>query len=437
MNIIIPMAGEGSRFTKYGFSTNKYLLPVDIKKTKMIEKAILTLNIPVNSNFIFILREENGENKQLRNYLKELCNTHQYTCDILSVNYLTEGPASTAYLAKKFINNDLPLIISNSDQILDWDYTNFMDIASVYDGAVLTYIPNYKLVMGATDKHSFVRFDDTTKKPVEFVEKTVLSNEALVGVHYYKTGQYFIKGAEYLFENNIRAPNGEFYLSYTYQALLNLGYDIGTYRLSNKEHFYPVGEPDDYFNYYNSTSTFFNTHISNYNILNNYNFFQIKYNKQGDSITLSNSLFIPFNSQNEVYITGESMEYSFLENTYYLHVPDVVLDDKYSKPELVQLNKYIRGWLIGDFEPNIKRTTNYEIGILNHKQNEKWGFHYHEKTTELNILLSGEMIINNIQIKKYTIFIFEKNMISCPLFLTDCVVLCIKIPSFPNDKTII
>ena len=72
MNVLIPMAGLGSRFTKYGFSTNKYLLPIDINKTKMIEKAILTLNIPKYSNFIFILREENEKDYSLRLYLNEL-----------------------------------------------------------------------------------------------------------------------------------------------------------------------------------------------------------------------------------------------------------------------------------------------------------------------------------------------------------------------------
>jgi len=60
LNVVIPMAGLGSRFIKYGFKENKYLLPINSKLTKMIEKAILTLNVPYNSNFIFILREEHN-----------------------------------------------------------------------------------------------------------------------------------------------------------------------------------------------------------------------------------------------------------------------------------------------------------------------------------------------------------------------------------------
>jgi len=427
------MAGLGSRFTTYGFSTNKYLLPVNIEKTKMIEKAILTLNIPTGSQFIFILREENGEDTELRNYLRKLCSTYSYQFIILSVNHLTEGPAATAYIAKEYINNEIPLIISNSDQILDWNFDSFMNTSDKYDGSVLTYTPNYDLIIGNRDKHSFVRFDEDTKKPVEFVEKTVISKEALVGVHYYKQGVFFIKSAEYLFENNIRAPNGEFYLSYTYQALLNMGYNIGAHCLSDSEHFYPVGEPEDYFTYYNSTNKFFMTNIENYNRINETNLYNISTGKKNETILIDNSLIILLNENPSCFISGNSLEYTFLKDTYYLQVPEINID-QYKE---VDINQYIRGWIIGDFEPSIKRTTHFEIAVLHHKQGEKWGFHYHSQAIEYNILLSGKMMINNISIEQNSIFIFEQNMISCPVFLEDCIVLCIKIPSIPTDKYII
>jgi dTDP-glucose pyrophosphorylase/mannose-6-phosphate isomerase-like protein (cupin superfamily) len=428
MNIIIPMAGLGSRFVKYGFSTNKYLLPVDISGTKMIEKAILTLNVPECSQFIFILREENGEDRELRLYLSELCRIHSYGCVILSVDHITEGPACTAYLAKDFINNDIPLIISNSDQVLDWNFDMFMNDSIGFDGSVLTYTPPYDFVLGAVDKHSFVRFDENTGKPVEFVEKTAISRDALIGVHYYSKGSLFLKAAEYIFENNIRAPNGEFYLSYTYQALLYMGYSVGTHRLSLDEHFYPVGEPEDYFNYYNLTGQFFQTNIKNYNVLNSYDFFNISYGLKGKKIYLVSSLFIPFDEPTNIMVGGE---YIFQKDMYYIEVFGI------DESKSININEYVRGWLIGDFEPCIKKTTNYEIGVLRHKQGEKWDFHYHKDVREINILLSGEMVINNVSVKKDTIFIFEKGMISCPLFFTDCVVLCIKVPSVPGDKLII
>lgn len=429
MNVIIPMAGLGSRFSNYGFSINKYLLPVDINKIKMIEKAILTLNIPKSSQFIFILREETGADIDLRNYLSNLCQEHSYNCIILSVNYLTEGPTSTAYLAKEYVNNDLPLIISNSDQILDWDFKVFIKKVEKYDGAVLTYTPDYELIIGAYDKHSFVRFDENTENPVEFIEKTVISNQALVGVHYYKKGSYFVKSAENLFTNDIRAPNGEFYLSYTYQALLDMGYSIGTHCLSDKENFYPVGEPDDYFKYYNSTASFFHTDISNDLVLDEYDFFSISYGKKGETCKMENVLFIPFTGGRECFVLNE---YTFDQDTYYLQVFDII-----HQFGIVDITQYTRGWLIGDFEPSIKKTKEYEIGLLKHYKDEKWQFHFHAESREINILVSGEMILNNIRLFSGTIFIFEKNMIACPIFLTDCIIICIKVPSIPSDKYII
>ena len=207
-----------------------------------------------------------------------------------AIKKLTEGPVCTSYLAKKFVNNDIPLIISNSDQILDWNVDAFLEKSMKYDGCVLTYNPNYELVIGATDKHSFVKFDKDGV-PIEFVEKTVISDEALVGVHFYKKGSYFIESAEYLFDNNIRAPNGEFYLSYTYQALLNMKYSVGTHLLSKNEKFYPVGEPIDYFNYYNRTGPIF---ILQKYIIDN-PFFGIFYGNKDDIIEMNSELIIIIN----------------------------------------------------------------------------------------------------------------------------------------------
>ena len=118
MNVLIPMAGIGKRFADYGFKINKYLLPVAKDLTPMIDRAITTLQINTQCRYIFILREESGEETGIRELLKGICKRLQSECVILSVSSLTEGPASSAYIAKEYINNDAPLIISNSDQIL-------------------------------------------------------------------------------------------------------------------------------------------------------------------------------------------------------------------------------------------------------------------------------------------------------------------------------
>jgi len=444
LNVVIPMAGLGSRFVDYGFKENKYLLPVDKYLTKMIEKAVLTLNIKEpNTRFIFILREENNIiNIELRNYLTQLCINNNYDCVILSVPSLTEGPASTCYEAIHFINNDVPLIISNSDQILDWNFDHFYECCKKYDGCVLTYKPDYELIIGNKDKHSFVRFNNDI--PVEFVEKKIISQEALVGTHYYKQGKYFIEAYDYLFENNIRAPNGEFYLSYTYQAMINIGgYNIGTHKLKNDEFFYPVGEPIDYFSYYNKTANLKIMELNHYETINNYSqHFKIQYNQKNENIIVDNELIIVIkgniydntnNSTNIIFLSGPNKILTFNEDTYFLRVFNVFSQNY----DIVNIYNYLRGWIIGDFLPSIKKINNFEVGLLSHQKNELWDFHYHKQSIEINILIEGIININNNIIKKNQIFIFDKNIISCPLFLENCKLICIKIPSVPNDKHII
>jgi len=93
-----------------------------------------------------------------------------------------------------------------------------------------------------------------------------------------------------------------------------------------------------------------------------------------------------------------------------------------------------RGWLIGDFEPSILRTKDFEVGILTHKKGELWSAHLHKESEEYNLLLDGKMEINGVLIEPGTIFIIEKNEISKPEFLEDCRVLVVKVPSLPGDK---
>ncbi len=435
MNIIIPMAGLGSRFTKYGFTENKYLLPIDINLTKMIEKAILSLNaVKFSTKFIFIMRKYEGfDTEKISKYLIKICNDNNYLHEIIYIDYLTEGPASTAYLAKNLIDNDVPLIISNSDQVLDWNFNSFIEQSIKYDGCVLTYKPNYKLNIGDIDKHSFVSKDEYGM-PNNFTEKIVISDEALVGVHYYKKGSYFIKAYEEMYKKNIRAPNNEFYLSLTYKLMLELGYTVGTYLIDNvNEIFYPVGEPEDYFNYYNKKCPIIIEKIENHKNLNIKNdYFSISLINKDTIYNENNTLCIflkgKINSDKYLFI-NENI--NIILDSYFLVIKENIILNS------IDINNYIRGWLIGDFEPNIIKTKDYEIALLTHKKNEMWKYHYHMEADEINILIKGSMIINNIKINQGHIFIIKKNIIACPIFLEDCKILCVKIPSRPKDKYII
>lgn len=93
-----------------------------------------------------------------------------------------------------------------------------------------------------------------------------------------------------------------------------------------------------------------------------------------------------------------------------------------------------RGWFIGDFEPSVLRTCNFEVGVLTHKKDEVWPKHYHALSTEYNLLLEGSMTVQGEKIYPGDIFIFEPMEIADPVFHEDCRVLCVKVPSRPGDK---
>lgn len=98
------------------------------------------------------------------------------------------------------------------------------------------------------------------------------------------------------------------------------------------------------------------------------------------------------------------------------------------------LSNMFRGWFVGNFSPSIYRTDQFEVGILFHPKGEKWPKHYHKEAVEINVLISGSMILNGKHLCSGNIFLIEKNEIAEPEFLEDCTIVCVKSPSIPGDK---
>ena len=102
--------------------------------------------------------------------------------------------------------------------------------------------------------------------------------------------------------------------------------------------------------------------------------------------------------------------------------------------KISSLNDTVRGWFIGNFNPSVYKTEDFEVGILFHPKGEKWPKHYHKEAIEINVLITGKMIINGELLSSGNIFLIEKNEIADPEFLEDCTIVCVKSPSIPGDK---
>lgn len=226
-NILIPMAGAGSRFLVAGYTFPKPLIEVNGKP--MIQVVVENLNI--KGKYIYIVRKEHYKKYNL-NYLLNLLTPN---CEIIVVDHLTEGAASTTLLAKEYINNDKHLLIANSDQFIEWNSERFyysVEDEGV-DGGILTFENSHP-------KWSYAKLDENGYV-TNIQEKKPISKHATVGIYYWNKGSEYVKYAEQMIIKDIRV-NGEFYVAPVYNEFINDGGKIKTY---NIDKMWGLGTPED------------------------------------------------------------------------------------------------------------------------------------------------------------------------------------------------
>lgn len=227
MNVLIPMAGAGSRFQQAGYTFPKPLIDVDGKP--MIQVVVDNLNI--DATFIYVVQKEHRSKYNL----DTLLNLITPNCKIVEVDGITEGAACTTLLAKEFINNDNALVMANSDQFVEWDSNEFMYkmIEQKVDGGIVTFKATHP-------KWSFAKVDESGYV-TEVAEKNPISDIATVGIYYWTRGSDYVKYAEQMISKNIRT-NNEFYTCPTFNEAIEDGKKIKTF---NIEKMWGIGTPED------------------------------------------------------------------------------------------------------------------------------------------------------------------------------------------------
>lgn len=227
MNVLIPMAGAGSRFASAGYTFPKPLIEVNGKP--MIQVVVENLN--VDAHFIFMVQREHYEKYNL----KQLLNLIAPECDIVQVDGLTEGAACTTLLAKELINNDEPLLMANSDQFVEWNSNEvlYAFTADDIDGGIVSFKATHpKWSFAKVGSDGFVS---------EVAEKNPISDDATVGIYYWKKGSDYVKYAEQMIRKNIRT-NNEFYVAPTFNEAIGDGKKI---RLKQIDKMWGIGTPSD------------------------------------------------------------------------------------------------------------------------------------------------------------------------------------------------
>ena len=227
LNVLIPMAGAGSRFEKAGYTFPKPL--IDVNGKPMIQVVVDNLNL--DANFIYVVQKSHREKYNL----DTLLNLITPNCTIIEVDGITEGAACTALMAKDLINNDNPLFFANSDQYVEWNSNEFMYKMQEtnFDGGIVTFKSTHP-------KWSFVKLDENNFASM-VAEKNPISDLATVGYYFWKSGADFVKYAEQMINNNIRV-NNEFYVCPVFNEAINDGKKIITFNASKM---WGIGTPED------------------------------------------------------------------------------------------------------------------------------------------------------------------------------------------------
>ena len=230
LNIVIPMAGHGSRFSNAGYAKPKPF--IEFLGKPMIQHVLENLTID-GARFILLMREDHIA--AMPDEIAQL--TEQFPCEIITLDRVTEGAACTVLFARKYIDNDTPLLIANSDQIVDISIAAFVKNAQDrnLDGSILCFEDDHP-------KWSYARLDDA-QMVAEVKEKEAISSHATVGIYYFSKGKEFVSNAFDMIIRNDRSSN-EFYVCPVYNYAIKSGSKIGIYNIESSQ-MHGTGTPDD------------------------------------------------------------------------------------------------------------------------------------------------------------------------------------------------
>jgi NDP-sugar pyrophosphorylase family protein len=232
VNVVIPAAGEGSRFAKAGWLAPKPA--IDLNGKPMLAHVVENFR-PSNANVTIIVR------KEVRESISELNGFNG--CSFVELNSLTEGTASTILHCREYINNNAPLLIANSDQLVDFDVNTFIQDCSdrSLDGSILVFRDKHK-----DPKWSFAKLKEDGLV-TEVAEKKPISDLATVGIYLFSRGSDFVASAIDMIVNNERV-NNEFYTCPVYNYMIRNGAKIGVFEV-DQNHMHGLGTPNDFQSY--------------------------------------------------------------------------------------------------------------------------------------------------------------------------------------------
>ncbi len=232
INIVIPMAGAGSRFAEAGYPKPKPF--IDVAGKPMIVRVLENMACP-DARYVLIARKQHLNSEAA--LVEKIC--RDFNAVFVSINELTEGSACTVLHARHLINSDDPLLIANSDQIVDLDIWEFVCDASSrgLDGSILVFRDSTR-----DPKWSFARTNESGLV-AEVREKAPISDLATVGIYLFARGKDFVDATIEMILSRDRV-NGEYYTCPAYNYLIQRDRKISLYEIE-RHAMHGIGTPTD------------------------------------------------------------------------------------------------------------------------------------------------------------------------------------------------
>lgn len=232
VNIVIPMSGAGTSFIQAGYTFPKPL--IDINGSPMIQLVIENLTPKTDHKFILVSKKDQYDKFSLHQIFNNATGGDYISLPLIGI---TQGAVCTVLNAVDYINNDQELIIANADQVIDVDINKFVEFArkSKKDGVIMTFNSHHP-------RWSYARVDKNGSV-LEVAEKKVISDQATVGIYYFKKGSDFVIAAFSLIEKNIRF-NNDFYVCPVFNELILEGKNIINWEIKQSQ-MHGLGTPED------------------------------------------------------------------------------------------------------------------------------------------------------------------------------------------------
>jgi NDP-sugar pyrophosphorylase family protein len=258
MQVLIPMAGHGSRFHQAGYTLPKPLIPVN--QIPMIER--LLKKFPQEWPCTFVIAEDH-EDSELPVLLKKL----RPDSRILCVKKNSQGPSLAIETALPYLDAHHPVLISYCDYGLKWDPWDFAEYVSKTDcdTCVVSYRGFHSHYLNALT-YAYSKMDQEFIREIK--EKGSFTSDreneyASCGAYYFKKTSDLKLALDYQKSHDLKI-NGEFYTSLTVESLLRLRPEVKA-RVYQIDAFFQWGTPGDLedFEYWENTFRHWNQFMTN------------------------------------------------------------------------------------------------------------------------------------------------------------------------------